>query len=264
MSVRIAISIGDYNGIGPEVALKTLQTATLTDCTPIILGDQKIVDFYLHSLSIPLAYTPVDSMLSVVDGQVNVLNCLERQSIDIQPGKLSRSAGKCAMLAVEKGIELGLADKTDALVTASISKEAVNQAGYKIPGHTEFLAEKTDTQDFIMMMVNEELRVGLLSTHVPLGDVVSKWLSKERIVRYIKIISNSLRRDFGIDKPHVAVLGVNPHAGDGGMIGREEIDIITPAILEAQSDENVVEGPFPADGFFGNRSYKQYDGVLAM
>lgn len=263
MSVRIAISIGDYNGIGPEVVLKSLKSNKLTDCTPIILGDSKIVDFYSDLLDIPLEYNTAGTMESVVEGQVNVLKCMDEQTIEIAPGSLSKTAGKCAMLAVEKGIELCKSGQADALVTASISKEAVNLAGYHIPGHTEFLAEKTKTDDFIMMMVNQELRIGLISTHVPLAEA-GKWVSRERVVRYINILSKSLRQDFGISSPKIAVLGLNPHAGDGGMIGREELDTITPAIREADSDHHIVEGPFPADGFFGNRTYKRFDGILAM
>ncbi len=263
MPVRIAISIGDYNGIGPEVVLKTLYDSDLSDCTPVILGDTAIVDFYLNQLGIPLQYNAIDSIVSAIEGQVNVLNCMQEQNIEIYPGSLSEIAGKCAMLAVEKGIELCLTEETDALVTASISKEAVNKAGYNIPGHTEFLAQKTGTKDFIMMMVNEDLRIGLLSTHVPLAEVKDS-ITKKRIVRYIGIISKSLKRDFGISRPRIAVLGLNPHAGDGGMIGREELDIITPAIMQAQADQNEVDGPYPADGFFGSQKHKSYDSILAM
>lgn len=263
MPVRIAISIGDYNGIGPEVLLKTLANRALSDCTPIILGNSKIVDYYLEVLEIPLEYNAVDSIDSVINGEINILKCMEDSEIDISPGNLSKKAGKSAMRAVEKGIELCLSQETDALVTASISKEAVNLAGYHIPGHTEFLAEKTETEDFIMMMVNERLRIGLISTHVPIKEAAD-WVSKERVRRYIGIISKSLRQDFGIDRPKVAVLGLNPHAGDGGMIGREELEIIEPAIKESLSEDIQVEGPFPADGFFGNRSYTKFDGILAM
>ncbi|MDZ7693796.1 MAG: 4-hydroxythreonine-4-phosphate dehydrogenase PdxA [Balneolaceae bacterium] len=265
MPIRIAISIGDYNGIGPEVALKTLAASPAVNCTPVILGDSRIVDYYLDTLEISLEYHQTDTTLGIEDGSVNVLNCMDDGEITIKPGQLSEQAGKCAMLAVEKGIELCMSDQADALVTASISKEAVNKAGYHIPGHTEFLAEKTDTKDFIMMMIYDQLRVGLLTTHIPLAEV-KEWVSKERIVRFINIIRDSLKRDFTISKPRIAVLGLNPHAGDGGMIGSEEIDFITPAIKEVRSGSGnlVVEGPFPADGFFGNRIYEQFDGVLAM
>ncbi|MFH5884299.1 4-hydroxythreonine-4-phosphate dehydrogenase PdxA [Halalkalibaculum sp. DA3122] len=263
MSVRIAISIGDYNGIGPEVVLKTLQNRDLGDCTPVILGDTKIIDYYLDRLNISLEYHAADSIQSVSDGRINILNLLSSNDIVIEPGKLSKNAGSCAMQAVETGIQLCLSGETAALVTASISKEAVNRAGYHIPGHTEFLAEKTRTKDFIMMMVNEGLRIGLISTHVPLKEAAG-WISKERVTRFIRIISKSLTRDFGIERPRVAVLGLNPHAGDGGMIGREEIEVIQPAIEQYASGGINVEGPFPADGFFGSRNYRQFDGILAM
>lgn len=266
MSVRIVISIGDYNGIGPEVVLKTLQQLdTAGGITPVMLGSVRIIEHYLPLLERPLEYRTADRVQEVVDGEVNVLNCLDERDIDIRPGTLSTASGRCAMRAVEKGIELCTSGLADALVTAPISKEAVNRAGYDIPGHTEFLADKTGASDFIMMMVNNEkkLRIGLLSTHIPLADV-GRWLKEERIVRYAGIMQKSLINDFGIPDPGVAILGVNPHAGDGGMIGNEEIEVITPAIGKLQKQGIRAYGPFPPDGFFGNRSYRNYDAVLAM
>lgn len=261
--MRIAISIGDYNGIGPEVILKSLQAVEAKEVTPVILGDEKIIDYYHQYLEKPIDYHVANSAGEITDGEINVLNCLDDEVIDINPGTLSASAGKCAMMAVETGIGLCLDHQADALVTSSISKEAVNKAGYNIKGHTEFLAEKTGAKDFIMMMVNEDLRLGLLSTHIPVKDVVAQ-LSTERIMRYIKVMHRSLTLDFGIDKPHIAVLALNPHAGDGGLIGTEEIEIIAPAVDKAQSENMLVKGPFPADGFFGSRNFNNFDGILAM
>lgn len=263
MSVRIAISIGDYNGIGPEVILKTLQQIDTEGITPVILGSDEIIEQYLPALERPLAYHSTGDIDGVVEDTVNVLNCLAKGDIKIQPGTLSTESGRCAMKAVEAGVELCLSGRAEALVTAPISKEAVNRAGYAIPGHTEFLAEKTGTNDFIMMLVNNGLRVGLISTHIPLKDIV-KWVSKKRIIRHASIMDKSLTNDFGFSVPKIAVLGMNPHAGDGGLIGDEEITIITPAIRELKKKGIHAEGPFPADGFFGNRSYSDYDGVLAM
>lgn len=263
MSIRIAITVGDYNGIGPEVILKSLQHFDIQHITPIILGSNKIIDHYLPLAGTQIEYQQTDSIDKIKDGIINVCNCFDDDTIEIKPGKLSAKAGKSAMIAVENGIQFCKAGQADALVTAPISKEAVNLAGYPIPGHTEFLAEKTNTGDFIMMMVNDQLRVGLISTHIPLRDVVST-ISTGQIIRYIKIMNTSLTNDFGIGKPKIAVLGLNPHAGDGGMIGDEEIKMITPAIRESRAGGMNVNGPFPADGFFGNRTDKNFDGILAM
>ncbi|MDX1638434.1 MAG: 4-hydroxythreonine-4-phosphate dehydrogenase PdxA [Balneolaceae bacterium] len=264
MPERIAISIGDYNGIGPEVVLKTLYQAGSSDhSTPVIVGHPRIIDFYRKELDLPLQYSTVQSAVAIKDGKINVLQCIPAEMIDIQPGIITAEAGRAAMMAVEQALELCRAGTADAMVTASISKEAVNLAGYSIPGHTEFLAEKTGTDDFIMMMVNEDLRIGLLTTHLPLAEAAG-CVSKNRVVRYIGIINRSLTNDFCISTPRIAVLGLNPHAGDGGMIGREEIDEITPAVKEARSQGIRVEGPFPVDGFFGKRSYREFDGILAM
>lgn len=263
MNARIAISIGDYNGIGPEVIIKSLQNYDIQSVTPIILGSDKILEFYLQHLQHPLKYRTVTDIKEVRNGEINVLNCLDEEEIDIDPGSISAAAGRSAMRAVELGIDLCRNGKAAALVTASISKEAVNRAGYHIPGHTEFLAEKTGTEDVLMMMVNDDLRVGLLSTHIPLKEVCSM-LSEKHIVQYIRIMNQSLKVDFGLEIPRIAVLGVNPHAGAGGLLGNEEQEIIGPAIDKARSDDIAAEGPFPADGFFGSRSYTQFDGILAM
>ncbi|NGP87921.1 4-hydroxythreonine-4-phosphate dehydrogenase PdxA [Fodinibius halophilus] len=263
MNYRIAISSGDFNGIGPEVVLKTLAAHPLNTVTPIILGSTKVVDFYANRITEELKYHQTDSTDELVDGQINILECYNNEVPNIAPGSLTEQAGLCAMLAVEKGIELCKTKAVDALVTAPISKEAVNLAGYQIPGHTEFLAEHTDTSDFMMMLVNNDLRVGLTSVHIPLAEV-SGALSEEKILNDISIMDRSLKNDFNIGAPKIAVLGLNPHAGDGGIIGNEEIELISPTIQKAQQNGHLVSGPHPADGFFGNRKYKNYDGILAM
>lgn len=264
MSHRIAISSGDYNGIGPEVILKCLSNRKRdNNDTVIILSAPEVIDYYSELLNISLTRQNVRTTDQVQSGEINVLECYGNDDIDIKPGNLSRSAGKCAMQAVEKGIELCNTGLADALVTAPISKEAVNLAGYHIPGHTEFLAEHTDTDDFMMMLVNDNLRVGLASVHIPIADVPQK-ITRDSIIRYLRIMNNSLRQDFNIARPRIAVFGLNPHAGDGGIIGKEEQDIISPAIQKAQDLSINATGPYAADGFFGNRKYENSDGILAM
>ncbi|HEX6982217.1 MAG TPA: 4-hydroxythreonine-4-phosphate dehydrogenase PdxA [Balneolaceae bacterium] len=263
MNHNIAISSGDFNGIGPEVILKTLSSRDLTHITPIILSSSAVIDFYINHLDTNFEYHHAASVEDIKEGAVNVLESYGDESVSVKPGSFTRKSGKCSMLAVEKGIKLCKKGLADALVTAPISKEAVNLAGYNIPGHTEFLAEKTGTGDFMMMLVNDDLRVGLATVHIPIGDVVSQ-LSEDSVLKYGRVMNQSLKNDFGISVPKIAVLGLNPHAGDGGIIGKEEIEFITPAIEKARREGIQLSGPHPADGFFGNRKYKQCDGILAM
>jgi 4-hydroxythreonine-4-phosphate dehydrogenase len=263
MNIRVAISGGDYNGIGPEVILKTLQKQSHQDITPIILSSVEVIDYYNRLNDEGITYHQAQHINDVQDGTINLLESYGDIVPNIQPGSFTKKTGRCAMLAVEKGIELCQQQKTDALVTAPISKEAVNLAGYHIPGHTEFLAKKTDTSDFMMMLVHDKLRVGLATVHIPVAEIASK-LSIGSVSKYISIMHQSLQHDFSINSPKIAVLGLNPHAGDGGIIGDEEINIIAPAIEEYQSEGLQITGPHPADGFFGNRKYEEYDGILAM
>lgn len=265
MNKRICISSGDYNGIGPEVILKTLQLYSLEKVTPIILSTSKVIDYYIDHFSLNIEYNYASSIDSIVDHKINLLESYgdDLDSIEIEPGDFTTKSGKCSMLSVEKGIRLCKKREANALVTAPISKEAVNLAGYNIPGHTEFLAEHTDTDDFMMMLIHDQLRVGLATVHIPVAKIPQQ-LSKKSIVKYIRIIHQTLVRDFNISMPEIAVLGLNPHAGDGGVIGTEEQDFIIAAVQRASSENINVSGPHPADGFFGNRKYNEYDAVLAM
>lgn len=263
MPRRIAISIGDINGIGPEVVLKTLSEADLTDMAIVILSSSRVLDFYSDLLSLPVDYTAADDAEDITGPGTYLLESYGKEEISLNPGELSRQTGKCSMLSVEKGVELCQKDQADALVTAPISKEAINLAGYAHPGHTDFLAEKTGTTDYMMLLVNKRLRVGLVTVHVPLKEV-SGYITVASILRCIRIMHRTLVNDFRLEKPKIAVLGLNPHAGDGGIIGNEEIELIAPALQKARFNDIEVSGPYPADGFFGNRKYEDFDGVLAM
>ena len=263
MGQYIAISSGDPNGIGPEIILKTLHNRKENDHTVIILSAPQVIDFYSRKLNLDFTYQHISSFHEVQPDTVNVLDCYDLPKSEITPGSLNKKAGKCAMQAIEKGISLCNNNQTDALVTAPISKEAVNLAGYNIPGHTEFLAEHTNTEDFMMMLVNKNLRVGLNSVHIPLSEV-NKTVSQDTIIKHATIMHKSLQKDFNIPEPQIAILGLNPHAGDGGIIGLEEIDIIEPAIRILQDKKIKASGPHASDGFFGNKKYERYDGILAM
>lgn len=263
MALRLAISIGDINGIGPEVALKTLAEYSLEKVTPIILSHPKVVDYYAQISKLEINYHHIESEEDIRDNKINVLQVYPEEQILINPGVLTRQNGKNAMLAVEKGIDLCLANSADALITAPISKEGVNLAGYDIPGHTEFLAERTESPDYMMMLVHDQLRVGLVTIHVPVSEI-DGLVKESTVYGRIEQMHQSLTNDFGITEPSIAVLGLNPHAGDGGYIGRKEITDIAPAIEQARTNYINVSDPQPADSFFGGKHYKKYDGVLAM
>lgn len=264
MKQKIAISMGDYNGIGPEVTLKALQKINFEESTPIWIGHKSVFNYYKNKFSLDVPAREVSESGSFKPGVVNIYQIGDDlQNPVINPGRIEPDAGKWAMKSVEAGINLSLQKKVDALVTAPISKEAIRLAGYSVPGHTEFLAEKTNTSQVLMMLVNTKLRVALVTIHEPLKSVAAL-IEQSRIVNRLIVLNDSLKHDFGIEFPKIAVLGLNPHAGDGGVIGREEADIITPAIAEANERGIQAEGPFPGDGYFGTRMNNQFDATLAM
>ncbi|WP_020403011.1 4-hydroxythreonine-4-phosphate dehydrogenase PdxA [Gracilimonas tropica] len=261
----IGISVGDFNGIGPEIILKTLSDGDLlTSSTPVIISPKEVLEFYSDQLAQPVELNFTESFEEIVPGSINVFSEFDLET-EIIPGNHTKESGRTAMRSIETGIDLCVRQKAHALVTAPISKEAVNLAGYTIPGHTEFLAAKTGTDEVLMMLVSGNLRVSLVTTHIPIREV-AQTISPNLIERKADILSKSLIQDFGIEKPKIAVFGLNPHAGDGGVIGKEEIEFIEPTIKELQSthQNTVIHGPFPADGFFGQQLHKKYDGILAM
>lgn len=263
----LALTPGDINGIGPEVVLKSLHHQQERPFIAVLICPARIVDEQLENLDLDINYAPIKSVEEADDPDIlYVLSSEEVFSevdIPVSPGQITASAGRLAMEAVECAVQLCTDRKADALVTAPISKEAIQKAGYNFPGHTEFLAELTDTTDYVMMLVNKELRVIPGTIHIPIREVAGT-LSEERINRQLNVIHRSLVSDFGIDEPRIAVLGLNPHAGDGGVIGDEEREIIEPAINKVRTEGIDARGPFPADGFFGSHAYKEYDAVLAM
>lgn len=262
MKPTIAISIGDFNGIGPEIILKALARVDLDTSTPLILAPKEILDFYAKLLSLKVEMNICSYLDELEPGYVNLLD-FETDTLELNPGFQSEQTGSVSMSSIELGIELANIEFAQALVTAPISKEAVNLAGFKIPGHTEFLAEKTDTESVLMMLVNDGLRVALTTAHVPISKVSSS-ITGSLVLEKLTLLSESLKEDFQIPDPKIAVLGLNPHAGDGGVIGSEEIETIVPALEEASQTGLYAAGPFPADGFFGQKLYKKYDAILAM
>jgi len=265
---RVAITIGDINGIGPEVVLKCLNDRRILKFfVPIIVGPISTIRAQAEVLGLKdLEFRSVVETSDLDTGEeaaIQVVDSVANQDPPVRVGQITEAAGRIAMAGVAQATDMCLEHTVDAMVTAPISKEAIARAGFNVPGHTEFIASRSNTTEFTMMMVAEKLRVGLVTAHVPLVQV-PRAITQTAIETKIRIIGDSLTGDFGVSRPRIAVLGLNPHAGDGGVIGTEERDIIIPAINETRSGGRMVYGPFPADGFFASRKYGSYDAVLAM
>jgi 4-hydroxythreonine-4-phosphate dehydrogenase len=261
---RIGITIGDINGIGPEIVLKALaDNRILTMMTPIIYGNAKVIQFYKKQLNIEeFNYTQVRNRGQFASKAINVVNCWD-DSLEVNPGKASRESGLAALSAIKTACEELKEGMFEALVTAPVDKLTIHSTDFPFKGHTEFITRFFGGNDSLMFMVSERLRIGLVTEHVALKDV-APLITKERIDSKLKIMDQSLKRDFGIPKPRIAVLGLNPHAGDGGLIGMEEEDVIKAVVAEQRNKGRLVFGPLPPDGFFGAGQYTRYDGILAM
>ena len=262
--IRIGISVGDINGIGPEVVIKALNDVRiLQDCSVVIYASTRVLSFHKKTLKdIDFQYQSIKDASQIDTKKINVINCWEEDA-QIELGQKTESGGKYAFLSLEAATADLAANKIDVLVTAPISKETIQRAGFKFPGHTEYLADMSGVKEALMMMVSDNLRVALATTHISLKEV-AEVLTKELIANKIHALNASLKKDFKIIRPRIAVLGLNPHAGEKGALGAEEADIINPAIQIAKQDGIIVNGPFPADGFFGSSALGQYDAILAM
>lgn len=261
--LRIGISIGDMNGIGLEVILKTLSNKKIRELfIPVIYGSSKVVSYHKNIVTVDdFPFQPLRSADHLSDDRINVVNCWQ-ENVNISLGKPSDLSGQYAFKSLEfaaKDLKYGF---IDVLVTAPISKQAMQMADFPFPGHTEFL-EKELGGDSLMLMVHDDLRIGLVTNHLPLAEAAHA-IDKSLVLKKIQLLNESLKVDFGIERPTIAVLGLNPHAGDGGVIGSEEEQIIRPAIVELKKSGVMVMGPFSADGFFGSGQFQKFDGILAM
>lgn len=262
--IKIGITQGDVNGIGYEVILKAFEDPTIFElCTPIVYGSPKIMTYHRKALELDTTFTIVNSADEAVNGRLNVVNCCDDE-VKVEMGKPTKESGKAAFDALERALAEYKEGKFDVLVTAPIHKQMIQSESFTFPGHTEYIEQNVgEGAKALMILASETLRVALVTTHVPVAQIAST-LTQELIQEKIAIFNASLKSDFGIDAPRIAVLALNPHAGDGGVIGTEEETIITPAI-KAMREQNVLcYGPFPADGFMGNGTFSHFDGVLAM
>jgi len=260
----IGISCGDLNGIGIELIIKTFSdNRILEHCTPVIFASNKAINFYRKTVAeINFSYQSTKDLNRINDKQVNLYNCWEEE-VAINPGQLSNEAGKYAALSLQTAVAALKQKQIDGLVTAPIHKKNIQSAEFSFPGHTPYLKNIFGVTDVVMMLCAGKFRVALVTEHVPVSDI-TKHITKEIIISKLNIVYQSLQKDFGIDKPRIAVLGLNPHAGDEGLIGSEEEAIIKPAIKEAKNNNMLVVGPYSPDAFFARRSFERFDAVLAM
>lgn len=260
---KIGITIGDINGIGPEIIIKTFSDPRMLNlCTPIIYASAKLLIYYKKTLGTEdFRFSKISDVDKAQDGKVNVIDCWN-ESAEIDMGKVSEVAGRMAHISLDYCLNDINEKKIEAMVTAPINKESMKLANFPYPGHTEYLEEES-TGKSLMMLCNEDLRVALVTTHIPISEI-AKNIDKDRILGVIERVNNSLIVDFGIELPQIAVLGLNPHAGDNGVMGDEEAKYIKPAIDEAKEKGIFAYGPFPADGFFGTGSQNKFDAVVAM
>jgi len=261
--MKIGITIGDVNGISAEVILKALEDSRILErITPVIYGTYKVISYHKNIIKSNLSFHSVDSAKMALSGKNNIVTCWN-ENVNITLGKATFDGGKYAKISLDRALEDLKAGEIDALVTAPINKNAMKQVNFDYGGHTEFLTAIDDKKESLMLMISDDLKIALVTNHLPLSKV-SSTLSKELIINKIKILHKALVEDFGYERPLISVLGLNPHASDDSVIGDEEEKIIRPAIVEAKKQGIMVVGPYAADGFFGSDSWKKTDAILAM
>jgi 4-hydroxythreonine-4-phosphate dehydrogenase len=260
----VGITLGDPNGIGAELIMKIFSdTRMLEICTPIIYGSAKILLFYKKLLGAnDFNFNQIDSADKILHKKVNLVN-INAGDFKVTPGISSNEGGKASFNYLKTCTEDIASNKIDVMVTCPINKKNIQSEDFNFPGHTEYLANYANEDNPLMIMATDDTRVGLVSIHVPIKDVANQ-ITTEAVASKANAFIKSLIQDFGISKPKLAVLGLNPHAGDNGLLGDEEINIISPAIEKLKNDGNLVFGPFSADGFFGSSNFQKYDGILAM
>lgn len=262
--LKVGISIGDVNGIGMEVIIKTfMDNRMLNLCTPIVYGSSKIAGYHRKAMGVnDFSFNIIKDATEANVKKANLVNCWEEQ-IDINLGEATEVAGEYAIKSLEFAVKDLASGKIDVLVTAPFNKKTVQSKDFDFPGHTEYLQAYSNEESSLMFLVAGSLRIGVATGHVPLKEV-SEHLTKELITEKIQLMHASLIRDFGIIKPKIAVLGLNPHAGDNGLLGTEEQEVIAPVVKKMREEGMIVYGPFASDGFFGSPALGQYDGILAM
>ena len=260
--IKVGISVGDLNGIGPEVILKTFQNSMMFDlCTPIVFASTKALSYHKKILNLKNNLHGILNINNAFPNKLNVLN-LWKEPVPMSLGKPTQEIGKYAVDSFVKAVEALKKGEIDVLVTAPFNKETIQSDVFDFPGHTDYLAQELEGKP-LMFMITDDLKVGLVTDHVPLKYVASQ-ITPQKIRDKIAVMQQSLIQDFGIEKPEIAVLGLNPHCGDGGIIGKEDDEIIRPTIEQLKEEGALVFGPYASDSFFGSGAYQKFDAVLAM
>ncbi len=260
--IKVGISIGDFNGIGIEVILKTFEDMRMLDfCTPIIFGSSKIISYHKKALQFDINIHGVDHMKKVVHNKLNLYN-ISREMIDVELGKETVESGRFAFESLKHATEALKNKEIDVLITAPINKHNIQSENFNFKGHTEYLESVLEGES-LMILMTKNLRIGLITGHIPISEVAQN-ITAELIKNKVDIMYRSLQQDFNISKPKIAILGLNPHCGDQGVIGEEDDTIVKPTLEEIQNNGKLVYGPYSADSFFGSNAYTNFDGVLAM
>jgi len=260
--IIVGISIGDFNGIGIEIALKTFLDKRMLDfCTPVIFGSTKLITAYKKNLDINVPFNGIKKIENIIPGKLNILN-LWNEEVPINLGKPTEQSGKFAFKSLQIATKSLSDGFIDVLVTAPINKDNIQSEDFKFPGHTEYLESNLEGESLMILMANK-LRIGLITGHIPVSQV-SEAITPEIIKKKVEILHRTLVQDFAISKPKIAILGLNPHCGDHGVIGNEDDEIVRPTIANIQEKGMLVYGPYAADSFFGSENYKNFDAILAM
>ena len=262
--IRVGITHGDINGIGYEVIIKALADNRILEmCTPIVYGSSKVAAYYRKAMDSEIfTFNTITTAKEANSKRSNIINCVSEE-IRVEMGKSTKVAGESALAALEAAVRDLKAGDIDVIVTAPINKENIQSENFKFPGHTEYFAKAFDTKNYLMLMVSDVLKVGVVTGHIPISKVAES-ITIESILSNLRVLHKTLLEDFSIRKPRIAVLGLNPHDGDSGIIGTEEDTIIIPAIKKANDEGIIALGPYPADGFFGAGDFAKFDATLAM
>lgn len=260
-NIRVGISIGDINGIGPEIILKSLQDSRVLELfTPVIFANSKMMSFFGNHFKIKLQFHGISKAEDAVEGKINVVN-VWKENVKVNFGEEDKTIGGYAIKSLRAATQALAKKDIDTLVTAPINKNSIQSGDFNFPGHTDFLAQELKG-DSLMFMVSDNIKVGLLTDHVPVKDVSSK-ITEELIDKKVNAIHESLKKDFNVREPKIAVLGINPHSGDGGVIGKEDDEVIKPAIKKFVENGKFVFGPYAADSFFGSKNNANFDAIIA-
>ncbi|TVZ56635.1 4-hydroxythreonine-4-phosphate dehydrogenase [Lutibacter sp. Hel_I_33_5] len=260
--IIVGISIGDLNGIGIEIILKTFRDKRMLEfCTPVIFGSTKVISYHKKALNLEIPVNGINNINQLAHNKINLLN-IWKEDIKIEIGNPTETSGKYAANSLEVAVTNLNEGAIDVLLTAPIDKENIQSESFNFPGHTEYLEDKLEGES-LMILMSDNLRIGLITGHIPVSKI-AETITPDLIKKKVAIMHASLKEDFAINKPKIAVLGLNPHCGDKGVIGKEDEEIIKPTVEEIKESGKIVFGPYAADGFFGSKTYQQFDGVLAM